>query len=70
MKSIYNQFCQLKTADGTKKRGIITHELKIVEKNILQGLKKFNNDISNNPDLIIVDKEKMNDFLDLFKEAI
>jgi len=42
IKTIYRQFYELKTPDGNRKKGIITHELMVVEKNILQGLKTFN----------------------------
>jgi hypothetical protein len=42
IKTIYNQFSQLKTPDGNRKKGIITHELMVVERNILQGLRTFN----------------------------
>jgi hypothetical protein len=39
VKSIYDQFNQLNTPDGIRKRGVITNELKNLERQILQGLR-------------------------------
>ncbi len=35
----------------------------------MNELKKFNNDINDNQEVILNNRDKMNDFLDTFKEA-
>ncbi len=36
----------------------------------MNELKKFNNDINDNQEVILNNRDKMNDFLDTFKEAL
>ena len=36
----------------------------------MNELKKFNNDINDNQEVILNNKDKMNDFLDTFMEAV
>ena len=41
-----------------------------LEANYMSELKKFNKDINENPDLILNNRDKMNDFVEIFREAL
>jgi hypothetical protein len=60
----------LNNPEGNRKKGSIIKEMYKLEANYMSELKKFNKDINENPDLILNNRDKMNDFVEIFREAL
>ncbi len=56
--------------EGNRKKESIIKEMYKLEANYMSELKKFNKDINENQELIINNRDKMNDFVEIFREAL
>lgn len=60
----------MKNQEGNRKKDSIIKEMFKLETKYMNELKKFNSDINDNHEIILNNRDKMNDFLDTFKEAL
>jgi hypothetical protein len=68
LQTYYDNFVNIKTAEGDRKRKVIVYELKKVEQKTLGNLNQFRQDIENL--IFINNSNRIEDFLEAMNQAV